>query len=67
MDWISVKDRLPEEGKEVLCFVQESFHPYHVATYDPEHKKFYNKYAYVVRTTHWQPLPPPPKEAPDAD
>ena len=63
-DWISVKERLPEAGAEVLAF------GWHKHT----HRPFYILDACGVDgewirsddTTHWQPLPEPPEEV-DAD
>lgn len=60
--WIPVKDRLPEEGQEVLlwaeCYPYSSgkFH-YDMIVYNPR------VYQPVIDyTTHWMPLPEPPKE-----
>lgn len=67
--WISVKDRLPEEDVEVLffspktefncCFV--GYRPKKDAYVDPEGNglmpRIIEKYY-----THWMPLPEPPKE-----
>lgn len=58
MKWISVKDRLPEENKEVLCFnnsgfiVQNSW----LGLTDQDDKWFKRVF------THWMPLPEPPTE-----
>ena len=55
--WISVKDRLPEEGKEVLVWNDESF------CYVDEIKngkwRIPGDYS---GNTHWMPLPEPPQE-----
>ena len=55
--WISVKDKLPKEGKDVLvwndygfCYVDEI-----------ENGKWRNPGGYSGNT-HWMPLPKPPKE-----
>ena len=60
MDWISVEDKLPKDGTEVLTFSKSG--KYCV-------RKFYERYggwrlgyeiAYDI--THWMPLPETPKE-----
>lgn len=60
MEWISVKDRLPEEGFWVLGTDGERVYlfqrPDQVIS---EYLKPYNK---VKETTHWMPLPQPPKQ-----
>lgn len=54
-DWISVKDRLPEDGERVLVtecgrvFVE----------------RFDRLLGFDTPTTHWMPLPDPPKEESD--
>ena len=61
-DWISVKDRLPEEGRFVLVFC-ERFHnssPMFVSR-----RLDFNYWGGLGRDfgiTHWMPLPEPPKE-----
>lgn len=70
MEWISVKDRLPEEGELVLTIT--------IARPDfPEYRLDYtiivthsdNPYFWACRltdecntVTHWMPLPEPPKD-----
>lgn len=49
-EWISVKDRLPQEHKNYLVFTKHGVTE--ILKYDGD--------AGVV--THWQPLPEPPKE-----
>lgn len=71
--WISVKDRLPEDNKPVLCFVIDTTgegRTYVIGSC--EHSEFWflkigdNKrfsFPYMqIKVTHWQPLPEPPKE-----
>ena len=66
-EWISVKDRLPEQLKEVLiCFDGYGKKSVSTATY---RNYFYGKEwlsnmmsLSVDSVTHWMPLPEPPKE-----
>lgn len=59
MEWISVKDRLPEENKRVLFVDKESW----ITT------GFFTGMAFEyshgeeigLELTHWMPLPEPPK------
>ncbi len=61
MEWISVKDDLPEEGKCVLIIempegninIGELLNGWFVESEDLKKKKY---------TTHWMPLPKPPKK-----
>ena len=55
-EWISVKDRLPEQGQEVIVYSGGVLKPT-VFAY-----QFWNKhYDSWARITHWMPLPQPPK------
>ena len=64
-DWISVKDRLPEDGQDVLVWDDGGF------AYIDERLCGTWKYGGNYGVTHWMPLPEPPKEvsgdAADAD
>ncbi len=57
-EWISVKDRLPEEGKYYLIY--DDFRIW-FAHY--RGKVFQDKLNYYKEVTHWMPLPDPPREA----
>lgn len=62
-EWISVKDRLPEENINVLIYRRNMMNVY---TYFG-HGEWEDDYGYWTRTeddgiTHWMPLPEPPKE-----
>lgn len=55
--WISVKDRLPEEGQYVLIYSNYvSGYGIRISQY------FHNRFSMGnTDTTHWMPLPEPPK------
>lgn len=59
-NWISVKDRLPEEGSEVLACLSN---PYSVFTAD-YNRGYFDLLGYLgngkEQVTHWMPLPEPP-------
>ena len=60
-EWISVKDRLPENGQWVLCKCRAEI-------YEVLRNDFGSWYHDINHTymsgfvTHWMPLPEPPKE-----
>ena len=61
MEWISVKDRLPDHYKNVLAFGNEGII---IAQYYGED---FGNWATTMNKssdhiTHWMPLPKPPKE-----
>ena len=63
--WISVKDRMPEPGVNVLarCFYHECWQMFvcHVSKINTGH--WYTGIAgQWVQVTHWMPLPEPPEE-----
>ena len=70
MNWISVKDELPEEGAEVLITdgtkVDVSFCQLTYGGDDPNEKNWFNRiyFGYFGCVTHWQPLPEPPNVKP---
>lgn len=60
MEWISVKDRLPEQGQEVLTYynlIAQGM--YYVDQYPNEMTENGD---IVKELTHWMPLPEPPKD-----
>ncbi len=57
LEWISVKDRLPEAGSYVLAYLDFGY-GYSITT------SIYIKNGFVTGekdVTHWMPLPQPPK------
>ena len=65
--WISVKDRLPDESEEYLVFSKRGYRS--VLDYSTRHKEFNAKDTekeplHAIEVTHWMPLPEPPKEEP---
>jgi len=73
-EWISVKDRLPEIGEEVLCYcphkIEAGRNPVtalvRLIPYEGAREYYWDNYyggnnTHVMKAvTHWQPLPPPP-------
>ena len=68
MEWISVNDRLPEDGENVIACDKER--AVCEAIYDKDGKfywsGFWGDWCDVLEATHWMPLPEPPKEEEDA-
>lgn len=63
--WISVKDRLPEDDKDVLVYDSRSKEII-MASYNSDYDEWDNLYNYydylpVDEITHWQPLPELPE------
>lgn len=59
--WISVKDRLPEEGETVLCYYESDL----MGVCTRLHEIWEDSYGYWESDdaiTHWMPIPEPPKE-----
>jgi len=69
-EWISVKERLPEEGKSVLIFGKGWDEPEIGRLESIDAEGFYwtdtdgddQDWSEEFLPTHWQPLPEPPKE-----
>ncbi len=59
-EWISVKDRLPEDNKEVLIYCG-SYHE--LGWYESDNKSWRSDFLGCCTDdiTHWMPLPQPPK------
>ena len=72
MNWISVKDQLPEEGETVLCYRKIIVSGWLCKNYCPNEKKrkgWHCDWSGIERSmfkrfpvTHWMPLPNPPEE-----
>lgn len=62
-EWISVKDRLPDKFKYVLCFCPDKDYGSKVVVDYAESSEGYfaNQFKYGA-PTHWIPLPAPPIE-----
>lgn len=58
--WISVKDRLPEDYKDVLAYDSEHKEIV-IALYDSEYEEWDYGDWYEGAITHWQPLPELPE------
>lgn len=60
-EWISVKDRLPEEEKEVLCYLGNSLAKSTVVAFRRRGEWYFDGWI-CPTVTHWRPLPEAPKE-----
>lgn len=66
MEWISVKDRLPEAWHTVLLWGSDSIQTGYI---NDKGKIIGHRWGHAIPMTHWMPLPQPPKvgvEGPDA-
>ena len=63
-EWISVEDSFPVNGQS--CLIVNSSYTNNIASAYFSHGKFYDSLGYFADdykpTTHWMPLPEPPKE-----
>lgn len=59
-NWISVKDKLPEDDEYVLIYHNGS-KAIKISWYSSFNEKWMMDYN-NIHITHWQPLPEPPKE-----
>lgn len=63
MKWISVKDRLPEEGLSVWVFIKAGDSPYILVSKQWQNGDVWTDVDSYDEATHWMPLP----NAPDKD
>lgn len=63
-EWISVKERLPEEGEDVLAYLGEGIFGICWLLKDG-YWETRDSFLYPDDVTHWMPLPEPPKEEGD--
>lgn len=66
MDWISIKDRLPNPGERVLAYaIDDDKLPYLDCNYfEAAHYSgqwYENVDSCCIHVTHWMPLPEPPR------
>lgn len=63
-DWISVKERLPEEGDRYLCRLKSFAFPgsFYQSILRYDKYGFQDGGVYEEGVTHWMPLPEPPEE-----
>lgn len=64
-EWISVKDRLPENGGYVVCIAKRNpFSRFMPMVARIKKNGWVNPITeqYISHVTHWMPLPEPPKE-----
>lgn len=62
MEWISMKDEVPEEDKMVLIWNPSQINLYVVASRLGNTDIFIDYDEYPYYPTYWKPLPEPPKE-----
>ena len=66
MEWISVKDRLPEEGVEVLTWSRGvGVLGAEYITSNPEDQAGWTQARFATIFDYWMPLPEPPEAADD--
>ena len=65
MEWISVKDKMPQPGRYVACIAKRNpFSRFMPMVARIEKNGWANPITeqYISEVTHWMPLPEPPKE-----
>ena len=64
-EWISVKERLPENGVKVLVYSSENKNDYEIGAYSDTYRGFFVRQFCYENITHWMSLPRAPKERGD--
>lgn len=59
-EWISVKDRLPEDGRYVLAW-SPGWGEWTICFYNEFGKDWFTEDHFMPFPSHWMPLPEPPK------
>jgi hypothetical protein len=63
MKWISVKDKLPDIRKKVVCYMESIDEmDFGHLEYMDEKKPVWNWGAMTRNISHWMPMPPKPKK-----
>jgi len=62
MEWISVEDRLPEDGQSALAIEVGDDDPTVLYMVDGVWVEPLSEVRWAWPVTHWMPLPEPPKE-----
>ena len=62
MEWISVKDKMPQPDKYVLGYCSYGEDNYEVVCWSSRYNEFHHGLGYSMPVSHWMPLPEPPKE-----
>ena len=58
--WISVKDRLPEDGQDVLVFDEGTISVKSLSSYTHKWHPYEN--GFDCEPSHWMPMPKPPED-----
>ena len=70
-DWVSVKDRLPEEDGCYLVYIIANFCPENKQIITLYFSKLSNRFIYgsdeIFTVTHWAQLPEPPESEDDVE
>ncbi len=61
-NWISVKDRVPEDGQEVDVWQKGIFNWRETNVIYEKYDGFYHNNEKLNDVTHWMPLPAPPED-----
>ena len=62
MEWISVKDRLPEANKDVIVFCKTNWYDILQCNSSGDFYRSSVGGTHKVTVTHWMPLPKPPEK-----